>query len=183
MKKTFRDGWFKTISDTPFDLQFPTKEMIKLNDICHALSQINRFNGHTKRPYSVAEHSCRCCDQAASHDEDVQLEVLIHDFSEAYYQDIINPLKMILGGPYIVLEARCQFLINERVLGHRMFDHEDVIKLIDYRMFVTECRDLTNQTRWWEERDEYTYTIPATTYGPGYWKDCLKTYLKNRGVE
>ena len=34
------------------------------HDIAHALAQINRFNGHAKRPYSVAEHSLVCMEIA-----------------------------------------------------------------------------------------------------------------------
>jgi hypothetical protein len=37
----------------------PRAEDIDLVDIAHALARINRFNGHTGVPYSVAEHAVR----------------------------------------------------------------------------------------------------------------------------
>lgn len=37
----------------------PRPEDIDLIDVAHALARINRFNGHTAQPYSVAEHAVR----------------------------------------------------------------------------------------------------------------------------
>jgi hypothetical protein len=37
----------------------PRAEDIDLLDVAHALAQVNRFNGHTAVPYSVAEHAVR----------------------------------------------------------------------------------------------------------------------------
>lgn len=49
--------YIQTFSGQHFDLIDPQPETIRIEDIAHALSQINRFTGHTKRPYSVAQHS------------------------------------------------------------------------------------------------------------------------------
>lgn len=181
MKKTFRDGWFKTISDTNFNLLEPSRDSIFLDDIIHSLSMTNRFAGHTIRPYSVAEHLCRCCDIATeTFSEDVQREALIHDFAEAYYQDIMSPIKLALGIEYKKKETRCQQLINEKLLGYQFFRHSNIVERIDFRMLVTECRDLTEQEAWWEAVDTYEYTIPKTEYHWTFWRDCLVQKLKNR---
>ncbi|CAJ0557650.1 unnamed protein product, partial [Mesorhabditis spiculigera] len=44
-------------SGQQFDLLRPTAGMIKPLDIAHALSNLCRFNGHTRTHYSVAQHS------------------------------------------------------------------------------------------------------------------------------
>jgi hypothetical protein len=49
----------ETVSGIIFDLRKPTVEDIDINDICWALSRINRYTGHTitKKPYTVAQHT------------------------------------------------------------------------------------------------------------------------------
>ena len=49
--------WILTHSGQQFDLLRPTAGMIKPLDIAHALSNLCRFNGHTRTHYSVAQHS------------------------------------------------------------------------------------------------------------------------------
>lgn len=73
---------------TPYD---PNPDDIDINDIAHSLSLINRFNGHTKIPYSVAEHSLWVSRHCKSNS--VALLGLLHDASEAYLGDIARPLK------------------------------------------------------------------------------------------
>lgn len=46
-----------TFSGIAFDLLNPKPEMILLEDIIHSLALINRFNGASIFPYSVAQHS------------------------------------------------------------------------------------------------------------------------------
>ena len=59
-------------------------------DIGHALSQINRWNGHTSHPWSVAQHSIVV---ASIVDPQHTLWALLHDASEAYLTDVPRPLK------------------------------------------------------------------------------------------
>jgi hypothetical protein len=66
-------------------------EDIDIEDIAHALAQVNRFNGHLKRPVSVAQHSvyvARLCRNTPH-----RLQALLHDASEAYVADITFYLK------------------------------------------------------------------------------------------
>lgn len=60
---------------------------IKILDIAHALALINRFNGHTKFPISVAQHSVYVARISNS------LQGLLHDASEAYLGDVTKYLK------------------------------------------------------------------------------------------
>lgn len=74
----------------PFD---PQPEEIAAEDIWWALSRIPRFNGHTKRPYTVAEHSLICAWLAP---KPLKLAALLHDAAEAYIGDIMRPVKVDL---------------------------------------------------------------------------------------
>lgn len=75
------------------DIHYPRAEDILIEDIAHHLARINRFNGGTKQPYSVAQHSVYvsqlCCESWA-------LEGLMHDATEAYLGDVSSPLKELL---------------------------------------------------------------------------------------
>lgn len=67
---------------------------IAIEDIAHALSQINRYGGHTRVPYSVAQHSVILAQEAklrwGSHEA---LYLLLHDAEETYLNDVPRPVK------------------------------------------------------------------------------------------
>ena len=71
----------------------------QIEEIAHALAQINRYTGHAARPYSVAEHSLLVCDlvQAAGFDCHAQMAALLHDAHEAFCGDAATPVKQVLG--------------------------------------------------------------------------------------
>ncbi|MBA4032914.1 MAG: phosphohydrolase, partial [Planctomyces sp.] len=79
--------WIRTISGRRVDLNPPKAEQIDLYDIAHALSQICRFNGHTMRHYSVAEHQVLV---ARLLPPPLQLAGLFHDSPEAYLGDVVR---------------------------------------------------------------------------------------------
>jgi 5'-deoxynucleotidase YfbR-like HD superfamily hydrolase len=83
----------RTFTGRMIDLLQPTPEDIDIRDIAHSLSQLNRFCGHTSRPYCVAEHSVMC---SYFGDPALALEKLLHDAAEAYIGDIASPLKRLL---------------------------------------------------------------------------------------
>jgi uncharacterized protein len=70
-----------------------TGDMIDILDIAHALSRINRFNGHLSGTMSVAEHSVNVSRLCV--DSSMKLTGLLHDAPETYLGDIIRPLKML----------------------------------------------------------------------------------------
>lgn len=65
-------------------------------DMAHSMSMLCRFNGHTRRFYSVAEH----CLLVAMLMHDVTggdpFEGLMHDACESYLSDIPTPFKRLL---------------------------------------------------------------------------------------
>ncbi|MBX7271089.1 phosphohydrolase [Stutzerimonas chloritidismutans] len=83
--------WILTRSGRRFDLLAPKADQVCTLDIAHALSQLCRFNGHTSRHYSVAQHSLLVASIVpAEH----QLAALLHDATEAYVGDMVRPLKL-----------------------------------------------------------------------------------------
>jgi hypothetical protein len=80
------------------DLADPQPASIRLTDIALALSRIPRFNGHTARPWSIADHSLLVLDLVrqelgADATPDLQLAAILHDGREAYSGDIVSPVQ------------------------------------------------------------------------------------------
>lgn len=136
--------WIQTFSGVKFDLEAPTVEMVRIEDIAHALSLLCRFCGHVREPYSVARHSLYVCENLPYH---LKLEGLLHDASEAYCADISNPLKALLPD-YKKVEERVDLVIRQK-FNLQPKESSDV-KSVDRRMLVTERRDLFDQTIPWE---------------------------------
>lgn len=117
-----------------------------IEEIAHALAQINRFTGHTKRPYSVAEHSLLVCSIAANEGASpmAQLAALLHDAHEAFTGDVSSPVKWAIGDAWEVLE-QSQAIGVHCALGVRsaMVAHHTSIKRWDLIALATERRDLT----------------------------------------
>lgn len=82
-----------TYSGIAFDLRAPTPDMVRLEDIVHSLSLMNRFNGAARFPYSVAQHSLHVAELLPA---DLRLDGLLHDAAEAYIGDMDSPLKQVM---------------------------------------------------------------------------------------
>lgn len=99
-----------TRSGKLFDYTTPTTDMVELDDIAHALSNLCRFTGHCDRFYSVAEHSVLVSRLVP---DDLALGGLLHDAAEAYCGDVNSPLKSMLG-TYRAIEARITAVIEAK---------------------------------------------------------------------
>jgi len=84
-----------TFTGKTIDLTSLNIAEIDIDDIAHALSMICRFGGHTKRFYSVAEHSYLVSKQMQFHgySSNVQFAALMHDASEYLLNDMMRPLR------------------------------------------------------------------------------------------
>lgn len=117
----------------------PDIEKIKIVDIAHALSLMCRAGGHTKRFFSVAQHSINCAAEAKARNfsEKVQLACLLHDASEAHLSDITRPVKRNLPS-YLEIESKLQDAIHQ-VYEILLTDAEHaVVKQIDDTMLWHE---------------------------------------------
>lgn len=88
-----RGAWIFTASGRRYFPTSPEPEEILIEDIARALSQTNRYNGHTRMPLSVAQHSVIC---AYLVPHEIALEALLHDAAEAYIGDMSRPIKQWL---------------------------------------------------------------------------------------
>lgn len=154
--------WIETYSGLRFDLLEPTPAAVSLDDIAHALAHVNRFTGHTSRPYSVAEHSLwvewLVGDGHVGVTEPsplLRLHALLHDAAEAYVGDLSRPMKEVLRlgrCNFKTIEWKVQRAIYEKLglpppNGHE----EEVVERADMVALATERRALmpnTGQHAW-----------------------------------
>lgn len=136
---------FPTITGKFIDLDCMVMDDIEIVDIAHSLSRINRYNGHTIKPYSVAEHSCIMFDHM---DLTLKKAALLHDAHEAYIGDIVKPVKIKFPA-LEKLSNRIQNLINEKYQVNT-FHHEVVF--LDSEITFAEIKQL-NPSAWGKIQD------------------------------
>lgn len=114
--------------------------------IAHSLSCINRFAGHTLRPYSVAEHSCLCYEIAQVNwpqDPLLQLAALMHDAAECITGDLSSPIKRLIRAAWSKIEYPVEtHLFSSFGLLETFQRHAELIKQIDLTALWIERRDL-----------------------------------------
>lgn len=139
-----------------------TPESINVIDIVEALAKINRYQGHTLYPYSVAQHTCYVVDLISKEFEDDPAAILyaaLHDAHEAFKGDNPTPLKEYLkaaGVWQIVedLEDRLDRAIHAK-FGLEYPVPEPIAKAIakaDLVMVATEKDDVVppvDPDQWW----------------------------------
>jgi hypothetical protein len=72
----------------PYDF---TNEDIRDTDFVHSISGLNRFHAHSLYPYSVGQHTLVLYKHVPLH---VRRAALVHDFSEAWFNDMATPVKV-----------------------------------------------------------------------------------------
>lgn len=142
----FRTGdWIQTNSGVAFWPLDPLSEEIVLDDIAHALAQANRYGGHCKFPYSVAQHSVLIFDwlleMGADHNSPESNNVLrwaiLHDAPEFVFGDMIGPIKRTMQtGQYKPCYNRLEDVMTIRFgLSTRM---PEVVDRVDKRIVLDE---------------------------------------------
>ena len=121
---------------------------ISIEDIAHSLAQVNRYNGHLLRPYSVGEHAILVLSLLDSLFPELQSDpniglhrfhALHHDDPEAYLNDLSPMLKTLVPG-YRDLEQD----VHERICRYYEVPHEmhPLVKKADGIAFVIEKKSL-----------------------------------------
>ena len=116
-----------------------------LSEIGHSLAHINRFTGHAKRAYSVAEHSLLVADMANADGMGTMVELcaLMHDAHESITGDVATPIKQVLGNAWGRFErAEQDALLHTYGLVDAMAEHASIVKFYDRKALATERRDL-----------------------------------------
>ena len=137
--------YMHTHSGKFFRYLHPDPEDLAIEDVAHGLSQLCRFVGQVKVPYSVAQHSVLVsyvCPPEHS------LWGLLHDASEAYVSDICRVLKMSPGMEIykfyenLTMQAICS---KFSLVGREPAE----VKKADNILLITEKRDLFNTDCSW----------------------------------
>ncbi len=131
-------GFIKTFTGKEFYLLNPDPDSICIEDIAHALSNICRFGGHTTEFYSVAQHALLVCDWCP---DEIKLEGLSHDDTEAYYGDMVKPFKMLMPN-YVELEQKLEKVIFRKFKLKNNKKIWKTIKYYDNMALLYEKRDL-----------------------------------------
>lgn len=133
-------SWMQTYTGIAFRPWADHEEMVDLidpRDIAHALSQVCRYGGHTRRFYSVAEHGVLISRAVPEEDRPWGL---MHDAAEAYLGDMVRPVKIGLQ-EYRDLEGRVLLAIASR-FGLNMFGYPQTVKDADNRILLDERVEL-----------------------------------------
>ena len=119
-----------------FRLDTPDSNCYTISDIGQALAKLCRFNGHTNRFYSVAEH---CVHMSKLVPEQYALEALMHDAVEAYIGDFPKPVKVA-----IPLISELEDLVMEAIFDQfsLTFPLPEEVHEVDKRMIPTEAPQL-----------------------------------------
>jgi len=175
------DGYIITASGRTFHPMRPHASEVDFGDIAHALSMLCRWNGHTSRFYSVAEHCVRVSGRVRPRDA---LWGLLHDAAEAYIGDTSTPVKKAVTG-LAAMEHRLLDVIAE-VAGLDMpLPH--VVRVADRRMLVTEAKALMPGERWRELThfgQPYNMAAEVLGWAPGVARQaflrCLNRLITHR---
>lgn len=109
----------------------PIDQDFDINDIAHHLAMICRFGGATDEFYSVAQHSVIVSRYV---EKEYQFAALLHDASEAYLGDMVEPLKMLLPD-YQRIESAMQVAINAHYdLNYQCYEgaYRDIDLMVRY---------------------------------------------------
>lgn len=141
-------GVIRTFTGKMINVFDPDPELICIEDIAHALSNLCRFGGHTRRFYSVAEHSVEVAKEVTIYH---QMAGLLHDASEAYLIDLPSPVKYFIQ-KYQEYEQNLMLTIAEKFGFQYPLSSE-----------VTKADKEMLQVEWAELMD---YDLAMNTYKP-----------------
>ena len=125
--KTYKGHWI--------DLDKREVSCIDIEDIAHALAHINRFNGHTVQPYSVAQHSILVSQMVFP---GFALRGLLHDAAEAYTGDIVRPIKAFMPDFWKLEDKLLEQVADKFGLPFGTLPPE--VREADHRMLATEMQ-------------------------------------------
>lgn len=193
-KTMFPPGTIETFTGDVYNFQSPDPESIHLEDIAHALSNHCRYAGHTKRFYSVGEHSVLVSRilEAQGYSDFVQLLGLFHDAHEAYVMDAPRPLKPLLGDAFKQVAMKADAVIAtwlENAADVHLMPASfemGVIKTADNIALVYERKQLmTAGPDEWEPGYEDVPELPCELHEPvlGLHPNIVKQSFLNRAVE
>lgn len=151
------------LTSTGAHFDFERMAPINIRDIAHALAHQCRFTGHTRRFYSVAQHSVLVSHIVPPH---LALHGLLHDAGEAYLGDVSRPLKRLLPD-YRAIERRLEAVLWPHFGLSPELPPE--VARADMVLLATERRDLMPFTddEWPDLAGVDPLPIPIDPWHPG----------------
>ena len=144
--------YISTYSGIKFNLFNPAAEDVNIEDISHALSNICRFNGHSSRFFSVAQHCLIVSHLLMQETTRLMLLGLLHDAHEAYIGDMPTPVKRLLNviiqgdefeNALSIVKSSLDNAIYERFQIELPTEAESsIIKTADNSSLVMEAKEL-----------------------------------------
>lgn len=159
-------AWIETYTGKRFDLLEAKPGDVCLEDIAASLSKQCRFNGHTRRFYSVAQHSV----YVAQHvDRRFRLAALMHDAHEAYVGDLVSPVKVSIDSQiFRDIENVIKKAVEERFEIEWSPAQRDAIEVADKRMLTTERRQLLPCIHEWDTPSLEPFDFTIDFMGPDF---------------
>jgi hypothetical protein len=152
-----------TVSGLEINLLNFKKEDIRITDVAHALSQINRFGGHAPFPVSVAKHSCNLVPTVPAQ---YRKAAFAHDWSEAYVNDLVSGLKAVCPD-YQQVEDAIQMVIFDAL--DIPWEHMQAIHHYDKAIGRDEWRQLFHPNE---------FPIETTPLEETTWRDDKYRFLQ-----
>lgn len=133
----------RTFSGRLVDPLRPVPDDVEPYSMMHSLCLLNRFTGHSKWPYSVGQHTLILVRylEKRTRDRGIIRAAIIHDFSEAWFNDLASPVKVELP-EYKEYNRRASELIRG-VLGVSSADLY-AMDYADKRVYIDERDALAN---------------------------------------
>jgi hypothetical protein len=140
--------WMQTGSNQELDFAAEEWIILPIEIIARALSNICRYNGHSSRYYSVAEH---CVLISHLVPQELALAALLHDASEAYVGDMPSGLKRFMGLNFKDLEHKATMAVARGYgLSYEQLE-SPVIKSLDKRILIEEGAALMPPHAFWDK--------------------------------
>lgn len=144
--------WIATLKGRAFDLLTPRPGDVDFDEIAETLAGLPRFNRHTLRAYSIAEHSCRVADAMP---KPLRIHGLLHDAHEFALGDQTTPWREALLAKLPHVAGQVAYALDD--MKHNVDeaiyiaaglpfpvppDVRALVKRADLQLLATEKRDL-----------------------------------------
>ena len=135
-------GYLGLITGERLSLAEPDPDMMDIETIANALSNLCRFCGQVKEFYSVAQHSVLVSRIVPEH---LAWEGLMHDATEAFCADLPKPIKQEVQGYDEIEEIMWRALCRRYGLPAEL---PPEVHDADMIAVMTEARDNTGSQNW-----------------------------------
>lgn len=148
------------------------RDDIRPKNFIHAICNLNRYTGHLPFPISVGLHSLRMAEIVPKH---LRRTALIHDWSEACFNDIASPIKRTMGNYREYEDAAARVIFDAMGVPYELLRE---LKTFDVRIRQDERISTWGFEDW--KSDKWTYDGDAQPFGikfvEQYWRDVRAEY-------